>query len=111
MASSTRAEGTPASPTLLKQYQSLYGALLHTTKFRPEISAAMDQLVEDTCDAVARREAGASGCAAGAGAAASQAPAGPAAAAVCVQGHHHHQSSSLAVGCLVNGRAKLARAL
>ena len=41
---SAMATRTPASPALLKRYQSLYGALLHTTKFRPEISAAMGLL-------------------------------------------------------------------
>ena len=35
---------TPASPELTAQYQSLYGALLHAQKFRPEISAAMGLL-------------------------------------------------------------------
>ena len=31
----------PASPGLTKDYGSLFGALLHATKFRPEISAAL----------------------------------------------------------------------
>ena len=35
---------TPASAELLAAYQSLYGSLLHATKFRPEISAAMGLL-------------------------------------------------------------------
>ena len=35
------ASRTPASPELTKEYQSLFGALLHCTKFRPEISAAL----------------------------------------------------------------------
>ena len=32
---------TPASPKFTKQYQSLFGALLHAVKFRPEIAAAL----------------------------------------------------------------------
>jgi hypothetical protein len=32
---------TPASPELTKQYGSLFGALLHAVKFRPEIAAAL----------------------------------------------------------------------
>ena len=32
---------TPASPELTKRYQSLFGALLHAVKFRPELSATL----------------------------------------------------------------------
>ena len=35
---------TPASPELTKRYGSLFGALLHAVKFRPEISAALGLL-------------------------------------------------------------------
>ncbi|MDC0526059.1 reverse transcriptase domain-containing protein, partial [bacterium] len=35
---------TPASPELTKRYGSLFGSLLHATKFRPEISAALGLL-------------------------------------------------------------------
>ena len=38
---SAMATRTPASAELLAAYQSWYGSLLHATKFRPEISAAM----------------------------------------------------------------------
>ena len=35
---------TPASTELTKRYGSLFGALLHTVKFRPEIAAALGLL-------------------------------------------------------------------
>ena len=38
------AQRLPANEELTKRYQSLYGALLHTCKFRPEINAAMGLL-------------------------------------------------------------------
>jgi hypothetical protein len=41
IAMATRA---PAEPKLVKDYGSLFGSLLHATKFRPEISAAMGLL-------------------------------------------------------------------
>ena len=41
---SAMATRAPASPSLTKAYGSLFGSLLHCTKFRPEISAAMSLL-------------------------------------------------------------------
>ena len=35
---------TPASPSLVKAYGSLFGSLLHAVKFRPEIAAALGRL-------------------------------------------------------------------
>ena len=35
---------TPASPELVKRFQSLFGALLHAGKFRPEILCALGLL-------------------------------------------------------------------